>query len=1596
MNIMNLQHRLYALVFFCLLFIPVSLAQNAPVNLSPNGYFDKVFDRFGNEYRLNDIAISTVKSTPIPCGGNSYFRLWYDAGSGFEGNSAIEIARRNVLCQLFTDLSAFITPAIPQTTVNIWVRNIGDVMAAMQPPQIPAFSNVLGMATSFYTMPGNAPAVTGLVEGEIWKAIHNTMDSYTNVTPPLYTQGGASQGFFQGMIAFNFANITHTWNATMNQPAANEYDLYTLGLHEMTHALGIASLMKVNGLSKLSAAGYNYFSYYDKFLKAGNGLLLTNTGCSMYNYTLNPVYANNISSVLAPATSVGSPCTNTIVFAGSASPEQPVYTPNVFSDGSSLSHFEDQCHVPNAQPDNQYYVMSESGSTGPTYMKRYLKDEERKVLCDLGYNVGASYGNLAHFTKHIYPGAACSQRNVGGTNDGISNGLYDYEINVGQSIPIPGWAILGNDFNANQFQCLEDVYGNGIFNISSGGVNSTINYTGTAQGTALLRYVPTNTLTGQRGNITYIYVRVNSDNCYADPCNMIFNGEFEGAFPTCEFDISGNVLNCWQSYSSNPELFSRFCSAATWTVPSTKSIPSAETWNLGANNNNHFVGLYAYCGTNSGLIDSESMQTKLSTPLIPGNSYTLRFWARVADDPGQFANIPAHLAVCGSTNAGVLPTGSWFNMYDPLLSILVETITIPANGQWNEVVLNFVCPPSPQSFPRFIIGYYANSTLINQNRYVFLDAMELYPAPATPFFNPPAPLCVGDVLSNLVQYADPPGGTFSGNPGVILNDDGSYSFHASVPGDHQVNYTFVDGMGCKITSPVTIHVNPSGTPTLSLAYSSTVACYNTPVTLTVTGASSYTWEPAVICYGACNVATIMPGAPGIYTITGANGISCKSTITVEIASNSTLCCTQPANIIINNSNSAAYPMLDNQVVDIQGAFTVNTNVAYNNVTFRMAPNATISVNSVNSLTLNNCKLFSCTDMWDGIYLNQLGATAATLIAINGTSIEDAINGVFANSNLTPVASLIRFEGCVMNKNYKSFQIMNYLGISAYPLSIFQSTINCVSSFNSPGATLKAPYANNRSFIAIQLTKVKQVKVGNSTMGAYRNLINNSTFGIYSKESSLNVVNTTFSEMSGSFPICKFPPCDVYGIAIYVPNTSVTQNQVSVGGANLNEPNTFINVLRAIDVTYVEAFGATKNTFSCTSTSNNFNSGSGLLGQYGILATNIGEVLYISGNHLTNFATAIQYNRNNSVNNFNPGASILSNTVTSLWPGYVSQGIVASDLANNTITSGSTLRIRDNTLSNIVDYGIRVSRIRNKPVISGTGVLSQSIKLLDAPGSKFGIHIFDCPTALISNNKIESTSNANSSMHGIYLLASTNIKVQCNTMSLTCHGISISGDCTSSYTSTTNYAFGVVANTFDNTYTGLNFINSGRIGGQGAAAYNCSNKWVSPANSYLLGQTRTDASSSPLNSILFCKTSPTTYSPTNNLTNGGTAFGAASIFTAVGAVISCPAPYEIPGEDDDDDGRFGRTNETENTDIYEAIQHLMVYPNPNSGLFYVESEVALNDVSIRIHDLAGKLVLQKTMKTFTRETIDLGFADNGLYTLEIISGGTARHYKLIKQ
>src|SRR5690606_34116636 len=85
----------------------------------------------------------------------------------------------------------------------------------------------------------------------------------------------------------------------------------------------------------------------------------------------------------------------------------PVYTPNCFEPPSSLGHFEDMCYPTNTSTNNNlYFTMSNANGNGVS--KRYLREEEVRVLCDLGYSVSSTYTSLAASANYTYTGGSCN------------------------------------------------------------------------------------------------------------------------------------------------------------------------------------------------------------------------------------------------------------------------------------------------------------------------------------------------------------------------------------------------------------------------------------------------------------------------------------------------------------------------------------------------------------------------------------------------------------------------------------------------------------------------------------------------------------------------------------------------------------------------------------------------------------------------------------------------------------------------------------------------------------------------------------------------------------------------------------------------------------------------------------------------------------------------------------------------------------------------------------------------------------------------------------------------------------------------------------
>ncbi|MEW6467881.1 MAG: gliding motility-associated C-terminal domain-containing protein [Bacteroidota bacterium] len=95
--------------------------------------------------------------------------------------------------------------------------------------------------------------------------------------------------------------------------------------------------------------------------------------------------------------------------------------------------------------------------------------------------------------------------------------------------------------------------------------------------------------------------------------------------------------------------------------------------------------------------------------------------------------------------------------------------------------------------------------------------------------------------------------------------------------------TGTNNNGCTNTATVTVTVNPL--PVINIAPSSAAICSGGSVTLTASGANTYSWSPATaLSCVTCQNPTANPTATTIYTVTGAdlNGCSGSSTVTVTV------------------------------------------------------------------------------------------------------------------------------------------------------------------------------------------------------------------------------------------------------------------------------------------------------------------------------------------------------------------------------------------------------------------------------------------------------------------------------------------------------------------------------------------------------------------------------------------------------------------------------------------------------------------------------------------------------------------------------------------
>ncbi|CAH9018877.1 PEP-CTERM sorting domain-containing protein [Candidatus Nitrosacidococcus sp. I8] len=163
-------------------------------------------------------------------------------------------------------------------------------------------------------------------------------------------------------IQFNF---DQNWNSSLDAPAFDQYDLFTVALHEIAHDLGFDSFISETGASIYADQyGINAYTTYDSHLVLGDGtpLIPLINSAGIFDVSPSALTSNNVffSGEHANAANGGNPI--------------QVYAPSTWEQGSSLVHL-------NNPSDLMYYLIY------PGTEKRTFSDVDLGILQDLGYNL---------------------------------------------------------------------------------------------------------------------------------------------------------------------------------------------------------------------------------------------------------------------------------------------------------------------------------------------------------------------------------------------------------------------------------------------------------------------------------------------------------------------------------------------------------------------------------------------------------------------------------------------------------------------------------------------------------------------------------------------------------------------------------------------------------------------------------------------------------------------------------------------------------------------------------------------------------------------------------------------------------------------------------------------------------------------------------------------------------------------------------------------------------------------------------------------------------------------------------------------------------
>ena len=579
----------------------------------------KALDRFGNYYPAEKLGPSSI------CGcenGSGIFELTFqdvclDRNYGFDDLTE-GLARQEVVCRMFRDLSALLNPgnAIPNDLVNVEIRaSNGEGVALMEDYQI-------GVASPIYYGGGFED---GIIAGLVEKAIQSKTDPNLGLAPFGFTSDS-----FHGYVRFNFEDFEFYLNNTdwVSNPPGNK-DLYSVALHEALHLLGFASLIDAQDASRYSKlaefGSLRCYSKYDTYLRTLNGANITSNGTN--RYLKYPLTGNPYGIEVATTPSFFEVlCAADVEIHGPSCNNQALYRPNPWSD-QGISHFNCDASGEGGCATHNGYVMNPCAADGEA--QRHPHQQEVDMLCDLGYELSYEYGTEvyigpANLLPFKWDYSTCSPGcNAVGVNDLL---LFE-DVESGGILDIETIAFIGNDINtvdyiSNSFEILNVNYDVGT--VVDNGDGFTFHASDVYAGTVIIRYLP-QCSDGSPGQWAFIILRVTAPaiECSDDnSCELVCYGDFENLPP--------GAFSAFQDFRILLNGMTTDLITASTSIPVPPGTSVCDTEHLGGavvpTPHSEVVPNSAFAGFETQTANYEGLQLKLREPLGATLFYELSFY----------------------------------------------------------------------------------------------------------------------------------------------------------------------------------------------------------------------------------------------------------------------------------------------------------------------------------------------------------------------------------------------------------------------------------------------------------------------------------------------------------------------------------------------------------------------------------------------------------------------------------------------------------------------------------------------------------------------------------------------------------------------------------------------------------------------------------------------------------------------------------------------------------------------------------------------------------------------------------------------------------